>query len=54
MLLFVIAIIATVWLLPPHKSPFAYNACIVALFAMLIAVWWIKGEKTLRRWGKDD
>ena len=38
----------------PHRSPFAYGACIVALVALLTAVCWMKGEKPRWRWGKDD
>ncbi|AXK67163.1 hypothetical protein [Burkholderia sp. IDO3] len=53
LLLFVIGIIASAWLVPPHRSPVAYGACIVALVALLTVVCWIKGEKPRWRWGKD-
>ncbi|AOI83245.1 hypothetical protein [Burkholderia cepacia] len=54
LVLFALGIIASAWLAPPHRSPFAYAICIVALVALLIAVCWLKGEKPKWRWGKDD
>ncbi|KVC51726.1 hypothetical protein [Burkholderia diffusa] len=54
LLLFGTGIIASAWVVPPHRSPIAYGACIVVLVALLTAVCWIKGEKPRWRWGKDD
>ncbi|PFH28578.1 MULTISPECIES: hypothetical protein [Burkholderia] len=53
LLLFVLGIIASAWLVPPHRSPVAYGACIVALVALFTFVCWLKGEKPRWRWGKD-
>ncbi|AOI58158.1 hypothetical protein [Burkholderia diffusa] len=54
LLLFGTGIVASAWVVPPHRSPIAYGACIVVLIALLTAVCWIKGEKPGWRWGKDD
>ncbi|VWD41747.1 hypothetical protein BLA50215_05438 [Burkholderia lata] len=54
LMLFLIRIVGSGWLLPPHKSPFAYGGCIVGLTVILITVCWVKGEKPRWRWDKDD
>ncbi|WP_437341311.1 hypothetical protein, partial [Burkholderia pseudomultivorans] len=50
LLVFVLGIIASAWLAPPNRSPVAYDACIVALVALLTAVCWIKGDLSVISW----
>ena len=49
-----IGVIASAWLVPPHRSPVVYAACLVVLVALLTAVCWLKGEQPRWRWGNDD
>ncbi|RQS07578.1 hypothetical protein DIE07_20990 [Burkholderia sp. Bp9002] len=54
LLLYLLGLVASVWLLQPNRAPYTFGACVVALSAALIAVCWVKGEKPGWRWGDDD
>lgn len=54
LLLYMLGLVASVRLLPPHEAPFAFGSCVAVLSAALIVVCWLKGEKPKWRWGDDD
>jgi len=54
LLLFAIGVVATARLVPPHRSPLAFGACIAVLIVLLTVVCWLKGEKPVWRRGKNE
>lgn len=52
--IYLLGIVASAWLVPPDRLPYAYATCIAALSIVLIGVCWMKGEKPKWRWGSDN
>ena len=50
---FLALVIAGVFLVPPHQSPVAFVAYVIALSVVLTAICWLKGEPPRWRWGED-